>query len=135
MWTEEDVQLVPVNWLKAHEEIKIKPRDKLLDMTQRWGGFTKPILVDALTGSLLDGHHRLSVAQELGLKLIPAICIDYLNSEIITLELWPNANIESVNKTDVIEMCLSNELYPPKTTKHVVIYDLPPILVTLKELS
>lgn len=135
MWTEEDVQLVPVNWLKAHEEIKIKPRDKLLDMTQRWGGFTKPILVDALTGSLLDGHHRLSVAQELGLKLIPAICIDYLNSEIITLELWPNANIDSVNKTDVIEMCLSNELYPPKTTKHVVIYDLPPILVTLKELS
>lgn len=135
MWTEEDVQLVPVDWLKAHEEIKVKPRDKLLDMTQRWGGFTKPILVDALTGSLLDGHHRLSVAQELGLKLIPAICIDYLNSEIITLELWPNANIESVNKTDVIEMCLSNELYPPKTTKHVVIYDLPPILVPLEELS
>ena len=135
MWTEEDVQLVPVDWLKAHEEIKTKPRDKLLDMTQRWGGFTKPILVDALTGSLLDGHHRLSVAQELGLKLIPAICIDYLTSEIITLELWPNANIESVNKTDVIEMCLSNELYPPKTTKHVVIYDLPPILVPLEELS
>jgi len=135
MWTEEDVQLVPVDWLRAHEEIKIKPRDKLLDMTQRWGGFTKPILVDTLTGSLLDGHHRLSVAQELGLKLIPAICIDYLHSEIITLELWPNANIESVNKTDVIEMCLSNNLYPPKTTKHVVIYDLPPIMVTLEELS
>ena len=135
MWTEEDVQLVPVKWLKPHEEIKIKPRDKLLYMTNRWGGFTKPILVDTHTGALLDGHHRLSVAKELGLKLIPAICLDYLNSELISLELWPNANIESVDKVDVIEMCLGNELYPPKTTKHVVIYDLPPILVTLEELS
>lgn len=135
MWTEEDVRLVPVKWLKPHEEIKTKPRDKLLDMTNRWGGFTKPILVDTHTGALLDGHHRLSVAKELGLKLIPAICLDYLNSELISLELWPNANIESVDKVDVIEMCLGNELYPPKTTKHVVIYDLPPILVTLEELS
>lgn len=135
MWTEEDVQLVTVNWLKPHEEIKIKQRDKLLDMTKRWGGFTKPILVDTHTGSLLDGHHRLSVAQELGLNLIPAICIDYLNSELITLELWPNTNIESINKKDVIEMCMGNELYPPKTTKHDVIYDLPPIMVTLEELS
>ena len=135
MWTEEDVQLVTVNWLKPHEEIKIKQRDKLLDMTKRWGGFTKPILVDTHAGALLDGHHRLSVAKELGLKLIPAICLDYLNSELISLELWPNANIESVDKVDVIEMCLGNELYPPKTTKHVVIYDLPPILVTLEELS
>ena len=135
MWTEEDVKLVPVNWLKPHEEIKVKPRDKLLDMTNRWGGFTKPILVDTHTGALLDGHHRLSVAKELGLKLIPAICLDYLNSELISLELWPNANIESIDKAEVIDMCLGNNLYPPKTTKHVVIYDLPPILVTLEELS
>ena len=135
MWTEEDVRLVPIEWLKPHEEIKVKPRDKLLDLTNRWGGFTKPILVDTHTGALLDGHHRLSVAKELGLKLIPAICLDYLNSELISLELWPNANIESIEKPDVIEMCLGNELYPPKTTKHVVIYDLPPILVTLEELS
>ena len=135
MWTEEDVKLVPVEWLKPHEEIKVKPRDKLLDMTNRWGGFTKPILVDTHTGALLDGHHRLSVAKELGLKLIPAICLDYINSELISLELWPNANIESIDKAEVVEMCLGNELYPPKTTKHVVIYDLPPILVTLEELS
>ena len=55
--------------------------------------------------------------------------------KLISLELWPNANIESINKSDVIDMCLSNELYPPKTTKHVVSYDLPPIFVTLEELA
>ena len=42
MWEESDVQLVLVEWLKPHEEIKVKARDKLLDMTKRWGGYTSP---------------------------------------------------------------------------------------------
>ena len=37
MWTEDDVVMVEVNWLKPHEQIKAKARDKLLDMTKRWG--------------------------------------------------------------------------------------------------
>ena len=49
MWEESDVQLVLVEWLKPHEEIKVKARDKLLDMTKRWGGYTKPLLVDINT--------------------------------------------------------------------------------------
>ena len=135
MWTEDDVIMVEVNWLKPHEQIKSKARDKLLDMTKRWGGFTKPVLVDSVTGSLLDGHHRLSVAQELGLSKIPAICLDYLSSEDITLELWPNTDFDSITKTMVIQMCESGDLFPPKTTKHTTIFDLPPILVSLDDLK
>jgi len=135
MWTEDDVVMVDVDWLKPHEQIKSKARDKLLDMTKRWGGFTKPVLVDSITGSLLDGHHRLSVAQELGLSKIPAICLDYLSSEDITLELWPNTDFDTISKMMVIEMCKSEDLFPPKTTKHTTMYDLPPILVRLEELK
>ena len=135
MWTEDDVVIVDVEWLKPHEEIKTKARDKLLDMTKRWGGFTKPVLVDSITGSLLDGHHRLSVAKELGLSKIPAICLDYLSSEEIILELWPNSGYESITKSMVIEMCKSSDLFRPKTTKHTTIFDLPPILVSLDELK
>ncbi len=135
MWTEDDVVMVEVDWLKPHEQIKPKARDKLLDMTKRWGGFTKPVLVDSVTGSLLDGHHRLSVAQELGLSKIPAICLDYLSSEDITLELWPNTDFDSITKSMVIQMCESGDLFPPKTTKHTTIFDLPPILVSLDELK
>ena len=134
MWTEDDVVMVEVNWLKPHEQIKSKARDKLLDMTKRWGGFTKPVLVDSVTGSLLDGHHRLSVAQELGLSKIPAICLDYLSSADITLELWPNTGFDSITKSMVIQMCESGDLFPPKTTKHTTIFDLPPILVSLDDL-
>ena len=135
MWTEDDVVMVDVDWLKPHEQIKSKARDKLLDVTKRWGGFTKPVLVDSVTGSLLDGHHRLSVAQELGLSKIPAICLDYLSSEDITLELWPNTDFDSITKSMVIQMCESGDLFPPKTTKHTTIFDLPPILVSLDDLK
>jgi len=135
MWTEDDVTIVEVSWLKPHEEIKIKARDKLLDMTKRWGGFTKPVLVDSETGSLLDGHHRLSVAKELGLSKIPAICLDYLSSDDILLELWPNSSFDEITKQMVIQMCQSDGLFPPKTTKHTTFFDLPPILVSLDELK
>ena len=33
MWDETDVRLVPYEWLKPHEEIKPRNRDKLLEMT------------------------------------------------------------------------------------------------------
>ncbi len=134
MWTEDDVDLVSVDWLLPHEEIKVKARDKLLDMTKRWGGFTKPVLVDGETGSLLDGHHRLSVAKLLNLKLIPAICLDYIDSDLISVDVWPQSSIEKLDKIQVIEMCQSNNLFPPKTTKHTTVYDLPPIMVRLENL-
>ena len=79
-WGNDDVSLVDLDWLKPHEEIKIKNRDKLLEMTKKWGGFTKPLLVDSQTGSILDGHHRHSVAVCLNLKRVPAILIDYLSN-------------------------------------------------------
>ena len=135
MWTEEDVTLVDVTWLKPHEEIRLKARDKLLDMTIRWGGFTKPVLVDSVTGSLLDGHHRLSVAQELELSKIPAICIDYIASDDIKLDLWPGTALDEISKSMVVDMCESENLFPPKTTKHDTLFDLPPILVTLEQLK
>ena len=75
-WEADDVSLVSLDWLKPHEEIKVKNRDKLLDMTKRWGGFTKPMLVDSETGAILDGHHRHSVAVSLNLNRVPVILIN-----------------------------------------------------------
>ena len=135
MWDENSVFLVPLEWLKPHEEIKIKARDKLLDMTKKWGGYTKPLIVDKNTGALLDGHHRYSVAKSLGLSLVPAICLDYLHDEEIEVELWPHSKLESISKLDVIEMSISSELYPPKTSRHLFSQDVPPIFISLEELS
>ena len=134
-WDESDVRLVPLEWLKPHEEIKVKNMKKLLDMTLRWNGFTKPLIVDKTTGSILDGHHRHAVAIRLELARIPVIAVNYFENESIELELWPASEIDNVTKQDVIDMALSGRLYPPKTTRHRIADYLPPIHVSLEKLS
>ena len=135
MWDEEDVQLVPVEWLKPHEEIKPRNRDKLLEMTKRWGGYTKPLIVDRVTGAILDGHHRYSIALELNLAQLPVIAVDYLLDETIEVDVWPSAGVDSLTKEEVIAMSLSGEVFPPKTSRHRIADHLPPILVPLEVLS
>lgn len=134
-WETEDVSLVPLEWLKPHEEIKTKNRDKLLEMTKKWGGFTKPMLVDSQTGAILDGHHRHSVAICLGLKRAPVILIDYLSDDEITVDVWPGCGLESITKQEVIDKSLSADLYPPKTSKHTISNHMPPIHVLLEVLA
>ena len=129
------MRLVPVEWLKAHEEIKPKNMEKLLEMTLKWDGFTKPLIADRATGTILDGHHRHAVAQRLDLARIPAVCINYLEDVSVELELWPASKLDSITKQDVIDMALSRNLYPPKTTRHRISDYLPPIHVSLKRLS
>ncbi|DAC40238.1 MAG: hypothetical protein CMB76_02450 [Euryarchaeota archaeon] len=134
-WGNDDVSLVDLDWLKPHEEIKIKNRDKLLEMTKKWGGFTKPLLVDSQTGSILDGHHRHSVAVCLNLKRVPAILIDYLSNDEISVDVWPGSGLETITKQQVIDMSLSGDLYPPKTSKHTISNHMPPIHVLLEVLE
>ena len=130
-WSEEDVQLVPLSWLKPHEEVKARNRDKLLEMTQRWGGYTKPLIVDSRTGAILDGHHRHSIAVQLGLNRVPALCVDYLGDEEISVDVWPASGRSSLSKEEVIEMSLSDEVFPPKTSRHILAEDTPPIFIPL----
>ena len=134
-WGNDEVSLVDLDWLKPHEEIKIKNRDKLLEMTKKWGGFTKPLLVDSQTGSILDGHHRHSVAVCLNLKRVPAILIDYLSNDEISVDVWPGSGLETITKQQVIDMSLSGDLYPPKTSKHTISNHMPPIHVLLEVLE
>ncbi len=134
-WEADDVSLVSLDWLKPHEEIKVKNRDKLLDMTKRWGGFTKPMLVDSETGAILDGHHRHSVAVSLNLKRVPVILINYLRDKQIEVDVWPGCGLDTITKQQVIDMSLSGNLYPPKTSKHTISNHMPPIHVLLEELE
>ena len=134
-WDAEDVELVSLAWLKPHERIKTRNRDKLLEMTIRWGGFTKPLLVDSKSGAILDGHHRHSIAIELQLKRVPVIMIDYLADESISVDVWPASGFDKLTKDDVIKMSLSDDLFPPKTSKHTIADDLPPIHVLLEVLK
>ena len=126
-----DVELVPIVWLKPHEEVKPRNVDKLHEMTLRWSAYTKPLLVDGETGTILDGHHRYHVGMRIGLSRLPVIKVDYLGNEGIELDLWPASALGSLTKQQVIDMALSENVYPPKTSRHRFSDHLPPIAVPL----
>ncbi len=132
---QKDVELLDINWLKAHEEVHQKKVIELFEMTLRWGGYTKPLLIDRETGTILDGHHRYEVGKKLKLKFIPAIVIDYLEDDRIDVTTWSNSNMKRIEKTDVINMALSGKLFPPKTSKHSLSEYLPPIMIKLDDLK
>ena len=125
------VELVPIDWLKPHEEVKPRNVDTLHEMTLRWSAYTKPLLVDRVTGAILDGHHRYHVAIRIGLYRLPVIKVDYLSDDSIELDLWPASNLESLTKKEVIDMALSDNVFPAKTSRHRFSDHLPPIAVPL----
>jgi hypothetical protein len=126
-----DVELVPIAWLRPHEEVKPRNVDTLHEMTLRWSAYTKPLLVDRESGTILDGHHRHQVGIRIGLSRLPVIKVDYLEDEGIELDLWPASKLESLTKQQVIDTATSEELFPPKTTRHRFSDHLPPIAIPL----
>ncbi len=125
---------MPVEVLKPHEQVIQKKVDQLERMTIRWDAYTKPLLVDGATGTILDGHHRFEIARRLDLQCLPCVVVDYLDDDSITLMLWPNSDREAITKDDVIQAGLSGDLMPPKTSRHLLSDDLPPISVPLSRL-
>ena len=128
------VQLVPVEVLRPHEEVIPKNVDQLERMTLKWDAYTKPLLVDRSTGTILDGHHRYEIAKRLELKCLPCVLVDYLSDESIKIMLWPNSKWTSIDKRDAIDAALNGNLMPPKTSRHLLSEDLPPIYVSLSRL-
>ncbi len=128
------VELVPLEVLRPHEQILPKKVDQLEKMTHRWNAYTKPLLIDRATGTILDGHHRYQVALRLELLCVPCVLIDYLEDDLIELDIWPNCGRDKVTKNEVIQAALSGNLFTPKTSRHRLSDHLPPIAVTLSRL-
>ena len=77
---------------------------------QAW---TQPIRVERGTLAVLDGHHRLAAAIQLGLVRVPVRTYDYAT---VPLASWrPGIH---PTRDEVLRRALAGQLYPPKTTRH-----------------
>jgi len=129
------ITLVDTIWLKAHEEVVSHERvESLSDAIKKWGAYKLPLLVDARSGAILDGHHRYAVGRAMGLSKLPVVLVDYLDDDSITVDVWPECGLDCLTKAEVIEMSLSDRVFPPKTSRHDFVSALSPIDVPLKKL-
>ena len=92
----------------------------------------EPIIVDRKTNIILDGHHRYNCAKILGLKKIPAYLVNYLNKDI---KVEKRREDIEINKEIVINKAMHNELFPPKTTKHILKKKPNPVNMMLSDLK
>ena len=128
------VILIEIGSLRGHEEVitdNLEKRvSKLLDR-----GFYKPIIVDRDSLVILDGHHKWTAARLLGLDRVPVVMIDYLLDESVNVGVWPGCGRESITKDEVLEMGFSEDVFPPKTSRHMFPFRIPVIRIPLEELK
>ncbi len=87
-----------------------------------------PILVERRHMIILDGHHRAEALRSLGARTVPALLVDYSDPGII-LESWRGAR---VSRGEVLARALRGELFPPKTTRHIILFGLPSVRAPLE---
>ncbi len=128
-----DIILIDIDSLRGHEEVipdNLERRtNKLLDK-----GFYKPIIVDKGSLVILDGHHKWTSARNLGLARVPVLLVDYLMDGGVEVDVWPDCEKVSITKQDVLEMGMSEDVFPPKTSRHTLPFKIPSISIPLSDL-
>lgn len=109
--------LIDIGSLRIHEEVKGGKAGHLVRHMRRSRALPSPLLVDAQSNVILDGHHRFHACRELGCKRVACILVDYLQDPSITVE--PRKPGFLVTKEEVVRRGMAGEPYPPKTSKHV----------------
>ncbi len=73
--------------LRPHEETVAEDLKKLVDALRENPVLRHPIIADRITGTVLDGTHRLAAVKQLKCNFIPSALVDY-NDPQITIERW-----------------------------------------------
>ena len=126
------IVLVDLDKILPTEESDPELVETLLTEISITGIWTHPVLVDNRTFAVMDGHHRVAVAKRLSLRLVPAVLLSYEDPRV-RLDSWRED--EAYTPAQVQERAVSGELFPPKSTRHVIEPWPPQIRVQLSRLS
>ncbi len=111
------VCFIPTGNLRPNENTSQDRVNCLRDKILSEGLWKTPILAEFDSLSILDGHHRTEVAKLIGLAEVPVVLIDYSDRR---LGLSARRDDVNVSRAEVIRRSFSGELYPKKTTRHVL---------------
>lgn len=111
---------IPPEELRAHETINKSRLSEIADEIVRKGFVDYPVLVDENFNVILDGHHRAAALRRLKVDKVPVVCIDYFDNSVVKVEPRPNCPIEPLTKEAILRMGLSDDVFPPKSTRHVL---------------
>ena len=111
------VELMDINLLNPHEKIIKKKKTKLTKFIKSFDEYyiISSILCCHKTNVIIDGHHRYFALKELGFKNVPVTKVDY-SSDLISNGVDGNG----IPKEEIIRIGVSDELFEPKSTQHLI---------------
>ena len=123
--------LLPIVVLKSHEQLNESAVHDLMALIRHDRVLTDPIWVSRGSLVILNGHHRVEALRRLGAERVAAWVLDY-ESDIVHLGRWyPGPPIA---KSEVVRRGVEGRPFPPKTTRHRLLIDLPARPTPLSEL-
>ena len=128
-----EIFMVKRETLKDHEEVIPSNLEKRVSKMMS-KGFYKPIVIDNDSKVILDGHHKWTAAKLLDLDLVPVIIVDYLQDDTVLVDVWPESGRQHITKQEVLEMGISDMVFPPKTSRHIFPFTLPSFSIPLDDL-
>ena len=123
--------LLPLSSLKGHERIDEASLTDLMVHIRRSRVLSDPIWVARGSSVILNGHHRVEALRRLGAERVAAWVLDY-DSDLIHLERWHSG--PPIAKSEVVRRAEEGRPFPPKTTRHRLLLDLPARPTPLSEL-
>jgi len=114
--------LLPIAKLRAHERIDPTTLGDLIADLQRTQVLAEPIWVSRGSLVILNGHHRVEALRQIGADRVSAWVLDY-DSELVHMERWYPG--PPISKSEVVRRAEEGLLFPPKTTRHRLLIDLP----------
>jgi len=107
------IRLIQTKDLKHIEDYGKKRVKWLKDKILEEGIWKVPLKVEKDLNLVMDGQHRMEVAKEIGLSVVP--CLVYSYKEV---KVWSLRKSYEVNADLIVERVLNNNIYPYKTAKH-----------------
>ena len=108
-----EIRLIKTTDLKHIEDFGKKRVKWLREKILEEGVWKVPLKVEIDLNLVMDGQHRMEVAKEIGLSVVP--CLVYSYEEV---EVWSLRKNYEVNAELIIGRVLNNNIYPYKTAKH-----------------
>lgn len=126
------VRLLLIEKLRAHEQVCPQRLALVMRLIRKKGMIINPIIADKKTKVILDGHHRVECLKRLGCSLIPAMEVNYFSDQV---RVYSRRKKIKIFKEKVIEVALTKQLFPQKTTSHLIRNRIRGVKIKLNQLK